>query len=396
MEDPAHPLSAWGPWREPGQERRGRPWGVDAITVARRSGDERDRSVTVFGVGSPIYGARIDLLLADDICSPLNVSRSRELAARFRQNCLTRLGTTGRCVIVGSVVGARDFYELMEEAVDEVTGEPVVGRVVRIPAIDSEGRSYCPALWPLDALRRKRTLVGEEVWWRSYMQRPRVRSQTTFVPAEMAACRDETLGLRDTRGVRVAWAALDPALGGGCAVVAVGLTGSGRLRVLDAAVAYGLQRTAEIVELVASVVGGLDVAELVVETVGFQRHLATDRDMAALAERLGFRVVPHLTGVAGTRKADPVFGVAQMSTSFRDRVFELPWDPAARERLAPLVDQLTAWSPEVPTRHLTQDLVMALWMAWLQRDRMSSMAGADLSAWRQARPFRPTAWRRPA
>lgn len=181
-------------------------------------------------------------------------------------------------------------------------------------------------------------------------------------------------------------AGLDPALGGGNAVVVCDLHDD-QIVVLDCQVNYALSRTEQQLEIVSALASRHRFELLIVEYDAQQRGLGNDDRMADLAAIHGFRVVPHTTR---GEKADTTFGVASMDRTFRDGKVRIPWgDVDTQVRLLPLVDQLKAWRPDVPTRKLTQDAVMAFWFVWRYWYRISRA--------RQEPPVRPTrpTWVRP-
>lgn len=153
---------------------------------------------------------------------------------------------------------------------------------------------------------------------------------------------------------------LDPALGGGSAMVACHL--GDNLTILDARTDTGLNRTEEILTLLEDFVRLYKPSVVTVEFDAQQKGLGNDDRMRALANKYGFAVRPHLTrGV----KMDEIFGVASMDQSFRKAEIRIPWgDLQTQDRMTPLVTQLRSWRPDIKTKHLTQDLVMALWFVW--------------------------------
>lgn len=151
---------------------------------------------------------------------------------------------------------------------------------------------------------------------------------------------------------------LDPALGGGNGIIACGLT-QPCLYVLDCQADYGLSRTEEVFTIVSRFASLYKPSLLIIEYDAQQKHFGNDDRMIDLAELHGFEVYAHRTR---GEKADETFGVASMDRLFRAKEISIPFgDDAARQRMTPLLDQLRAWRPDVPTKALTQDLVMALW-----------------------------------
>jgi len=154
---------------------------------------------------------------------------------------------------------------------------------------------------------------------------------------------------------------LDPALGGGCAVITADL--SDQLIILDAETRYELARTEEIFALMENQIRRYHPSLVIVEYDAQQKGIGNDDRLAAMGDRYGFRVQPHLTR---GQKSDEVFGVASMDQSFMKGEIRIPWgDKETQHRMTPLVHQLKAWRPDIKTKFLTQDLVMALWFIWM-------------------------------
>jgi hypothetical protein len=161
---------------------------------------------------------------------------------------------------------------------------------------------------------------------------------------------------------------MDPALGGGTAIVACAAT-SDCLYVLDAEVRYGLNRNEEQLEMIESFARLYQPSLLILEFDSHQKGLGNDDRLRSAASEHGFVIRPHLTRM---QKQDVTFGTAQMNRSFVAREVSIPWaDEPSRDRMAPLVSQLRAWRPPVidsatgrVKKQPKQDLVMALWFVW--------------------------------
>ena len=153
---------------------------------------------------------------------------------------------------------------------------------------------------------------------------------------------------------------VDPALGGGFARVVADL--DERLTILDATATYALSRTEDQIEAIAEFAKTYRPSIVIIEMDAQQKGLGNDDRLRALAMLYNFQIRPHITrGV----KLDPVFGVASMDQSFRKQEISIPYkDQRTQDRMAPLIAQLRGWRPDVKTKNLTQDLVMALWFVW--------------------------------
>jgi hypothetical protein len=160
------------------------------------------------------------------------------------------------------------------------------------------------------------------------------------------------------------WMSIDPALGGGNAVMVVEPT-TKCLYVVDCRIDYGLSKTEQQIEILTTMARRYKPSLLIVETDSQQKGLGNDDRLAAVATMLGFTIRPHLTRSAKSIKSDPVYHVAAMNQSFVKQEISIPWaDEDTRRRMEPLVHQLRMWRPDIPTKKLRQDAVMALWFVW--------------------------------
>lgn len=209
-------LAAFGPFYEEGQEREGRLWQSDKITIAKRSGDERDPSLRASAWHSSNYGVRIDTLLVDDVQSRRNMTQAAEILGTLRQTFWSR-GKQMRTFIVGNRVGTGDVYEQIIDA-GLLTRDPIIlpaagamGADPGAPTIPESwwterthtGKGCCPpqkmadcpkdgsVLTPTQFLDLIRHQVGEEAWWSSYMQNPVAEALSTFGHA-LNQCLDTT------------------------------------------------------------------------------------------------------------------------------------------------------------------------------------------------------------
>jgi hypothetical protein len=352
---------------------------VDYIRVWKADHDERDYSMEARGWRSTIAGTRTDLLLVDDIQSVRSLNRTDAMIEAFRQDMLTRPGKEGRVVVVGTRVGQGDFYERIVE-------EEIVDKYICLPAMRDD-ESLCPELWPTEVLKLRRKKVGEDVWWRNYMQAPRASMDATFTDQMI----DDAMDLSRHIGERPKWAigcvaGLDPALAGGNAVHVAAYSAE-KYAVVDIDHGRNLARVEAILERLEKMAKLYRFEDLVVETNAYQKGLAEDERLRDLSKLYGFRIHVHQTG---TNKLDQAIGVARMPISFIEGTISLPGAGTSdRERLEPLLGQLRTWRADVPTRRLVQDQVMAMWFCWLFWQRKRKQMGNHGGWHRQGVPWRP-------
>lgn len=155
--------------------------------------------------------------------------------------------------------------------------------------------------------------------------------------------------------------------------------------ILEARADRGLSKTEEQLAIIDSIARQFHPNVVIIECDAQQKGLANDDRLAILAQRHGFRVQPHLTRMV---KMDVIFGVASMDQSFAKGDIRIPWgDDRTRVKMEPLVKQLREWRPDIPTKRLTQDLVMAMWFVhkywqqYLQRIGQDTLVTQQRPSW---------------
>jgi hypothetical protein len=438
----------------PESKRDDQDWGAKRFDVAqKRATDERDYSMVAIGMTGGVQGTRCDLLLLDDIQDVKSGELSGKYETIIRQSFLSRPSMFGRTVIIGTRVDEYDVYRRLMDA-------DIPDRVIRIPAYDIDVSPHWPEpkakpklndestwapegmkfLWPemydqyergggirpglhryrYAALRHR---VGEQTWWRIYMQKPEAATSMTFDQKTTDATKDEhrsviadpralthhdseTIPKGESRRVPVI-ISVDPSLGGGNGVLAAASRPK-ELQVLHCRLDYGLTKTSQIAAILDEECHRFTtdtsfVAAVVVEINAFQKGLLEDDHILEIQERFGFRLVPHTT----TRnKSDPDIGVPSMAMAMVRHEITLPWaDEESVTNMGILLDQLHIWRPGLKGNRpgggakyvagkdtVPQDLTMCLWFDYIQwratRDTPSYPA-PDVASWRSsASPLR--------
>lgn len=353
-------IDAYGPFRAT-ERADNKPWNAHAITLLRSSHDEKEPSVETKGATGQIYGARYDLLLLDDIQSTTNLGETEKLVNHFRQTMLSRVSREkGKTIILGSRVDRGDFYErLLDEEAQETK---LVDDLVQIRALDDDGRSYWPGYWSVEALERRRNKVGPAAWARAYMQTPAMIGTPTFSESMLEACKDPALSMGSLLPVgQKVVCAVDPALTGFTAMVALAYDAN-HAWLLDVEAWEHLGRTEEIQRHMEAFTMRYRPQRWVVEIGAFQGSLFGDQRLQEMSRRFGFELTPHATN---RNKADPSLGVGSMASSWSLKEITVPYgDETTRIKADAFHRELLAWRPNVPTRLIVQDRVMAAWFAW--------------------------------
>jgi hypothetical protein len=356
-------------------------WGSNFFRVyLAQGGDERDFSMTALGITADVVGSRMDLLVLDDTQSIRTLDQTDKYVNVIRQDWLSRPGSKGRTVIIGTRVGEKDVYSELEKA-------GIIDKLILFRAHDSDGQWLWPERYSPEEYAIMRRNVGESGWERNYMQRATIKGERTFTE-EMteAAANPMRSVLHDppdnASGVVIG---LDPGFGINVTLAAAVTTK--RLIILGGRQDDGLtsnQAIFGVVEEVARSHTNRDVPwlHLVMEDKAFQKGLFGDEGLARLRERHGFTVGGHQTGI---NKYDPNLGIAAMARSFSRNEIEIPGgdDPATTRFREALVTELHAWRPNMRGTRLKQDYVMALWFMWMwwqrHRDALVGVGAADFT-----------------
>lgn len=376
-------IGMFGPFYKEGQEKLGKPWTAEHLTVVKAEHDERDYSLQVRGWTSSVQGTRTDLLLVDDVQALKSLNQTERIAETLRQDFFSRPGKEGKIVMVGTRVGMNDVYEFF-------LNDPGLGDLidlVQMPAMSPEDEPLCPEMWSAEDLALKRKVVGEEAWWRNYQQSPLSSGSQTFNSELVDACKSEEAVVCVKPPDTTVVLGVDPALGGGNAVFAGAYTRD-TFQIVDVRLDYGLGQTEQILDAIQDFAVRYNPLDVVIETAALQRGIARDERLQSMARLYGFRIKEHET--AG-RKSDPIMGVASMASSFIRQEIIIPWGTQLAEaRLTPLLAELISWRPDIATRHLKQDTVMAMWFAWRHWMEARQQIGFDMSQW----DFAGLPWRR--
>lgn len=397
-----HYVRTFGPFTPDdgkGGSATAQPWANDHFDVRKRGVfDERDYSCVAVGITTGVQGTRSDWMIIDDPQSLKSLGSSEAYVDILRQDFFSRPGMFGRICILGTRVGNLDVYERLIE-------EGLIDKLIIFPAHDVEGNWLWPERYSPQMYEKMHKRVGDQAWYRNYMQRPSAARDAAFTPEIIEPCLNPSRSViadapqdYDDAGhplVLPVVVCLDPALGSVNSITALGF-GRKQLSYLGSRVDTGFTRNEEIFDALEQVIirwtqpGVSQVAEVVIETMNFQKGLANDDRVAELQRRYGFRLVPHLTG---TNKYDENIGVTSMPMSFMRREIDLPYADAPSQReIDAFVHELYAWRPYKRGNRLRQDRVMSFWFGWLRWRSRRTVTTLDTSQFDST----PSPLRRPA
>lgn len=159
--------------------RPARPW-TDTMLTIQRSSIQKDPSVQAIGVEGAILGARVDLLVLDDVLTEQNTHTERRRDRVFQRivsTFMTRMSAIGRTVAIGVPWHERDAYHrLAREAGFEVRSFPAV----------RDGVPLWPERWRPERLARRQAEVTPDVWRRQYLLDVH-RTESPLLSAEWVA-----------------------------------------------------------------------------------------------------------------------------------------------------------------------------------------------------------------
>lgn len=410
-------------------------WAANQIYLGGEDKDSGEPHPTVeaLGIGGQVYGARADLIICDDCVTLSNAGDWEKQMDWLRQEASTRLGPSGKLLVIGTRVAPQDLYRELRNP-DHYTDNRSPWTYFAQPAILGNAQKQpeeWETLWPVserpfegaedddvaDAdgnfprwtgprLAELRNDLGSSRWAMVYMQAD-VAAEPIF---DSICVRGSVEGMRK-RGPLVAGApgypknpegfyiicSMDPAMAGETATIAYAVDRETQKRyVLDVSI-MPAPTPLRIRELIHQWTELYKPNEWVIESNAFQLFLTQDEEIRGFLATRGIPLKPHHTGF---NKQDAEFGVASLQPLFGTKevkgenqgykhsgnnLISLP-DIHKNEAVKALIEQLVLWDPNVKTKHRKQDAVMALWFAELKaREVLSSARRGE--QWFMENPF---------
>lgn len=180
------------------------PWTLSQLAVERK-GQPKDPSVQATGVHGSIVGARIDLLILDDVLDYENVRTPGlrdDLWDWIHSTLLGRLTQHARVISVGNAYHRDDLLHRLER-------NPI-WHTVRFPVITEDGQLSWPERWPLERISQKREELGPLEFARQMLCQARDDAESRFKREWIDLCLQRGNG----RGLQHALAVIPP----GCSV----------------------------------------------------------------------------------------------------------------------------------------------------------------------------------
>jgi hypothetical protein len=385
-------------------------WTSDSIYIERDSG-EKDPTVQALGIGGQIYGARSDLVILDDCVTLSNAGEYEKQIRWLQQEVLTRIGPTGKLLIVGTRVNPIDLYREIRNP-DRYPDGKSPWTYLAMPAVlefDEDPNNWI-TLWPYSDrpwdndpiepntdglfprwngkyLRQRRGVLDAKTWAMVYQQQD-VQAEAIFAPELVRAAANGLRGCgplvpgapgypRSTDGFHTV-CAMDPAMSGDTFTVAITGDKNTKKRYLLDASRITAPTPQRIREIIFQYTEKYKPAVWAIEKNAFQLFLTRDEEINKFLQSRGIRLVQHYTG---KNKLDLEYGVASLAQLFgtfgpdgkpaKDSLLELPRPES--EGVKALIEQLITWAPDTRNK---QDGPMALWMAETQLRDYVNQSGA--------------------
>ena len=385
-------------------------WTADSIYIERDSG-EKDPTLQALGIGGQIYGARADLIILDDCVTLANAGEYEKQIRWIQQEVLTRIGPTGKLLIVGTRVNPIDLYREIRNP-DRYPDGKSPWTYLAMPAVleFDEDASNWITLWPKSDqpwpgdpsecdndglyprwdgryLRQRRGVLDAKTWAMVYQQQD-VESEAIFAPELVRAAANGMRGCgpliagapgypQSTAGFFTV-CAMDPAMSGDTFTVALTGDRNTKKRYLLDANRITAPTPQRIREIIFQYTERYKPAVWVIEKNAFQLFLTQDEEINKFLQSRGIRLVQHYTG---KNKLDLEYGVASLAQLFgtfgpdgkpaKNNLLELPRPES--EGVKSLIEQLITWAPDTKNK---QDGPMALWMAEIQLRDYVNQSGA--------------------
>lgn len=158
------------------------PWTLTQLAVERK-GQPKDASVQAIGVHGSIVGARIDLLILDDVLDYENVRTPglrEDLWNWVHSTLFGRLTSGARVISVGNAYHRDDLLHRLER-------NPI-WHTVRFPVIDDQGNLSWPERWPVERISQKRDELGPLEFARQMLCKARDDADARFKKEWVDTC----------------------------------------------------------------------------------------------------------------------------------------------------------------------------------------------------------------
>jgi len=334
-------------------------WTQHQLNIAGRAGAPKDASVTTCGIHGNILGARIDLLIVDDILdyeNSLSPAQREELWRWFHATLEGRLTRNAKVVCVGTAWHRDDIMHRWAK-------QRPTWMAVRYPIINRRGALTWPERWPRERIEEKKGILGPVEYARQLMCSARNDEDAHFQIEWIEACRERGAGKRLKAMLEYVPAGYRVFTG---VDLATGKSKSrGDLTCLFT-IAVHPDESREVLNVQSGRWAGPEIVERIYRCHQAYQGIMIVENNAAQEFILQFSrkrsatpVVPFTTG---KNKLNPEHGITSIAVELSNHKWIIPYDPRTRKSAA----EIEAWIQEMlsydPNAH-TGDRLMASWFA---------------------------------
>lgn len=413
---------------EGGFEATATAWSNSRVRLAASDRDPADKDPTLqgLGIGSQIYGKRLDLVLVDDAVDGTNAQAWEPQMRWLHRDVSSRPGASGKVCVIGTRIAPADLYFQLRNTENFSSGKSPWTYLSQ-PAVleETPDRADWVTLWPRSTqswytpdedcwcgtddcargdhdgtfprwdgmhIGAVKDDLDQNVWLQAYMQQE-VGSNATFPAYAITEATNKGRRVGKDGGMIsvpddvYVIGACDPATSGYAGMLVYGLDRGERKRYLYDAWNIKHPSPQELKDRIKALTTEYGVNEWRIEKTGLLTMFTQDYELNQWLTARGVRLTAHYTG---KNKFDVNFGVASMAALFgswqdmEDGTHKLIADPLIdlprheSEGMRALVHQLTIWTPELDPKKTPCDLVMALWFAECgARDRVKGSDERD-------------------
>jgi hypothetical protein len=395
---------------EGGFEATADEWSSGRVRLAAADRDPADKDPTIqaLGLGSQVYGKRLDLVLVDDAIDSENAQQWRPQMKWLNLEVASRPGMAGRIVVIGTRIAPGDLYYQLRQGENFQSGKSPWSYLSQPVLLeDDPDPEKWVTLWPrattswwtededcpceqdvckngygdgtyprLDPVHLQivRESADADTWNTAYMQLE-VGTDAAFPPHAIQAATNKARrhgkdgGMQAVPEGKYVIGSLDPATSGAAAFVVGAVDRQAGRRWLYDAWNVKHPTPKELKDRVKAITIEFGVREWRIEKTGLLTMFTQDHELNTWLNARGVRLVPHYTGKNkhdtsfGVGSMAPLFGVYQQGEDGEQHMIVEPLIELPRHEgdIATLVNQLQIWHPDIDPKKTAIDLVMALW-----------------------------------
>lgn len=386
-------------------------WSASRIRLASADRDPADKDPTLqgLGLGSQIYGKRLDKVFVDDAVDGENAAGWQKQMRWLQVEVSSRPGASGVVAVIGTRISPADLYWQLRNPENFQSGKSPWTYLSQPAVLDDSGpREDWVTLWPrattswysdhddcwcntddcrhgdADGLFPRwdglhigavKDDLDANVWLQAYMQKE-VGGNAAFPSYGIAAATNKGRragrlgGMYNVPENVLVIGALDPATTGFAGMLVGAVDRESNKRYIYDAWNIRHPSPEELKNRIKAVTQEYGVQEWRIEKTGLLTMFTQDYELNQWLTARGVRLSTHYTG---KNKWDVNFGVASMSPLFgvwedmedgthkmvNEPMIELPRSDG--DGMRALVQQLTIWNPDLDPKKTPCDMVMALW-----------------------------------